>query len=536
MGKEQHNIVITGFMGTGKTSVGCEVARLLGWQFVDMDAVIESRAGKTIAEIFAQDGEATFRQMEAALCRELAEKPRIVIATGGGALVPEANRTALLTQGMGVCLSCTLDTLWERLEAATDRPMLDTPDRRARIAALLAQRTPAYQQIPHQIDTTARSIPQVARQVVALWTDTQAATTGLTLPVRTPDGGYPIYLGRKLLSRAGELLADAGLRAPRQIGLVSNPIVGALYAAPVENALGRGGYTVTRCLVPDGESHKTLDTVRTMYDAFADARLDRASAIVALGGGVIGDMAGFAAATYLRGVPFVQMPTTLLAMVDSSVGGKVAVDHPRGKNLIGAFKQPALVIADLDVLQTLPPAEYRAGLAEVIKAGIIAAPELFAYLEEGGAGDSAWPIAEAIRVKVEVVQEDPYERGRRAVLNLGHTFAHAFELLSDYQMRHGEAVSVGLVAAARLAEAVGLAEEPLAARLMRCLAAHGLPTSPPPLDPDAVWDAMGSDKKRQGGRIRFILPRRIGDVVISDAVRREDVRRALRALCGQGEM
>jgi len=530
MGEHQHNIVITGFMGTGKTSVGREVARLLGWQFVDMDAVIEARAGKTIADIFAQEGEPAFRQMEAALCRELAPKPYIVIATGGGALVPEANRAALLARGMGVCLSCAPDTLWERLEAATDRPMLDTPDRRARIAALLAQRTPAYQQIPHQIDTTACSVSQAARQVVALWTDAQAATTGLTLPVRTPDGGYPIYLGCGLLSRAGELLAGAGLRNPRQIGLVSNPTVSALYAAPVEDALRRAGYVVTRCLIPDGEAHKTLDTVRTLYDTFADARLDRDSAIVALGGGVIGDMAGFAAATYLRGVPFVQMPTTLLAMVDSSVGGKVAVDHPRGKNLIGAFKQPALVIADLDALRTLPPAEYRAGLAEVIKAGIIAAPDLFAYLEEGGMGDSAWPIAEAIRVKVEVVQEDPYEKGRRAVLNLGHTFAHAFELLSDYQMRHGEAVSVGLVAAARLAEAIGVAEAHIAARVTRCLAAHGLPTSLAPLDPDAVWDAMGSDKKRQGGRIRFILPRRIGDVVISDAVRREDVRQVIHSL------
>ncbi len=537
-----HNIVITGFMGTGKTSVGKEVARLLGWDFLDMDAIIEQRAGKTIAEIFAQDGESAFRQMETALCRELAERPHVVIATGGGALVPEANRETMAGHGLVICLTCSLDEIWRRLQMVTDRPMLFTEDRHAQIESLLAQRTPAYNRIPHHIDTTARPVKEVAWQILELWQAAQPnsvkvcsnlretrflAENGFlvrnqtAIPVHTPTGDYIIHLGRGLRTQMGQLLRQANLAG--KIGLVSNSTVGPLHAEAVETALREAGFEVARCFVPDGEVYKTLDTVRMLYDSFIEAGLDRDSVIVALGGGVIGDMAGFAAATYLRGVSFVQMPTSLLAMVDSSVGGKVAVDHPRGKNLIGAFKQPALVIADLDFLDTLPPAEYRSGLAEVIKAGIIASPPLFEYLERGECGASSWPIAEAIRVKVTVVEEDPYERGRRAVLNLGHTFAHAIELLGDFRMRHGEAVSIGLVAAARTAEAVGLAREQLSPRITACLRRPGLPTTLPGYAPEAIWEAMGGDKKRRGGKLRFVLPRAIGDVVVTDEVPREAV-------------
>jgi 3-dehydroquinate synthase len=512
-----HNIVLTGFMGTGKSSVGKAVAQLLGWEFLDMDAIIESRTSKTIAEIFAQEGESVFRAMESALCQELAACARVVIATGGGALVSEENRKVMAARGLLVCLNCALDELWPRLQATTDRPMLYTRDRRARIESLLAQRAPAYRSIPRQLDTTGRAITDLAREIVAWWQGAQLQQ--VVLPVRTPSGEYKIHLGRQLPS--GEIIREAGLTG--KIGLVSNTTVGALHADRVTDDLRAAGLEVARCLLPDGERYKTLDTLRALYDALIEAELDRDSVIIALGGGVVGDVAGFAAATLLRGVRFVQMPTTLLAMVDSSVGGKVAVDHPRGKNLIGAFKQPELVIADIALLETLPPAEYRSGLAEAIKHGVIAAPSLFEHFERGGRGDELAPLAEAIRVKIEVVQEDPFERGRRAVLNLGHTFGHAIELLSDYRMRHGEAVSIGLVAAARTAEAMGLAKPELAARLVGCLSRHEMPTRLPDYAPEAIWEAMSSDKKRRGGKLRFVLPRAIGDVVITDEVSREIV-------------
>jgi 3-dehydroquinate synthase len=264
--------------------------------------------------------------------------------------------------------------------------------------------------------------------------------------------------------------------------------------------------------------------VRAIYDQLIDARLDRNSIIFALGGGVVGDVAGFVAATYLRGVSFVQLPTTLLAMVDASIGGKVAVDHPRGKNLIGAFKQPRAVVADTDTLATLPDTEWRAGMAEVVKHGMIGDAGLFEKLETKspfGIGD--W-LPRAIQVKVDLVSRDPFEQGERAKLNLGHTFAHAFETLSNYELRHGEAVAIGLVCAVRLAARRDLCASDLTTRVENLLRAIGLPTRVPRnFSADAILNAMASDKKRVGARLRFVLPRVLGDVVIVDDVAPEEV-------------
>jgi 3-dehydroquinate synthetase len=243
---------------------------------------------------------------------------------------------------------------------------------------------------------------------------------------------------------------------------------------------------------------------------------------------VVGDTAGFAAATFLRGVPLVQVPTTLLAMVDASIGGKVGVDLPQGKNLVGAFKQPVLVVADPSTLETLPQPQFRAGLAEVIKAGIIGAPDLFEHLEREGHEPLVWIIRRAIEVKRDVVQEDPFEAGRRAVLNLGHTFGHALEALSNYTLLHGFAVSIGIVVATRVAVNLGLAAEGLLRRVVEALTRHGLPVHYTGHAPEEVWRAMHTDKKRGGGRLRFVLPRAIGDVIVTADVPQETVIQALR--------
>jgi 3-dehydroquinate synthase len=237
-----------------------------------------------------------------------------------------------------------------------------------------------------------------------------------------------------------------------------------------------------------------------------------------LGGGVIGDMAGFAAASYMRGVPLVQLPTTLLAMVDASIGGKVAVDHPKGKNLIGAFKQPEMVLIDPVALATLDEAEMRCGWAEVIKAGVIGSPSLFERLEEGGDEPLSSIIAKAVRVKVAIVEEDSYERGQRAVLNLGHTFGHALEVLSGFAFRHGEAVGIGMVAATRTAIVLGLCDETVEGRLAVLLQRFGLPTRYEGHEPEEIWEAMATDKKRRGKKLRFVLPKAIGQVMVTDQV------------------
>jgi 3-dehydroquinate synthase len=511
-------------MGTGKTAVGREAARRLNREFVDMDALIESREGMRIAEIFEQKGEAHFRSLEAALCRELAARERLVIGTGGGALIPAANLEILGASGPVVCLSAAPDEILRRLEHAGDRPLLDVADRESEIAALLARRATAYGQIPNQVHTTGLTVSQVVDRVL----ERTEIATSRSIPVQHPGGEYPIHLGPDLLARVGALLRAQGFGG--QVALVTTPPVGERYADQVRSSLVGAGFQVTTCTAPDGEAHKTLDTVRTLYDQFIDAGLDRSGAVLALGGGVIGDMAGFAAATYLRGVGLVQCPTSLLSMVDSSVGGKVAVDHPRGKNLIGAFKQPELVVIDPATLSTLPPGEVASGLAEVVKTGLIGDPDLFDQIEQYGPAPMAWIIERSVRVKAAVVQEDPYERGRRAMLNLGHTFGHALELLSEYALSHGEGVSIGLVAAARLSARVGLCASDLASRVEDVLQRLDLPVRYQGHTAEQVWQAMATDKKRRGKSLRFILLRDVGDVLVADTVEQDDLLAVLKTL------
>ncbi len=339
----------------------------------------------------------------------------------------------------------------------------------------------------------------------------------LRMQVTHPTGQYDVLVGANLLPRLRQL---AGINGP--LAVVTDSNVGPLYAGRIKDA----ACVIT---VPAGEQHKRLATIQTIYDELLAANFDRKGTIVALGGGVVGDMAGFAAATYMRGVSFVQCPTSLLAMVDASVGGKTGVDLPQGKNLVGAFRQPTAVLADITTLQTLPPEEFAAGMAEVIKHALIANPELLRRLETGDLrltpGDQSLIsdlqslIADAIQVKRNVVQEDPFEQGRRAVLNLGHTFGHAVEQVSGYAIRHGEGVAMGLVAAANLSAQLGYCSPGLQRRIEAVLARLNLPTRiPSNLPPAALYRAMGSDKKKAAGKLRFVLLRDVGDVFVTDAV------------------
>ncbi|MBN1935068.1 MAG: bifunctional shikimate kinase/3-dehydroquinate synthase, partial [Anaerolineae bacterium] len=432
------NIVLTGFMGTGKTSVGREAARRLGRPFVDMDVEIEKRAGKAISRIFAEDGEAKFRGIEADLCAKLSHRDGLVIATGGGALIDPDNRRRMMACGPVFCLTTGADTLLARLAAAQDRPLLDVADRKAEIERLLAGRQDAYAAIPRQIDTTHLSVDEIVARVVE-----QAFS--ILLPVRHPGGSYPIHIGSGLLNKLGELVRP--ISKTGAVAVVTNPTVGALYRDRVLDTLRAAGLSPFFCTMPDGEQYKTLGTLASLYDQMIDGGLDRGGAVLALGGGVVCDVTGFAAATFMRGLPVIQAPTTLLAMVDASVGGKTAVDLPQGKNLVGAFKQPSLVAIDPDVLSTLPAGEVASGMAELIKHGVLADVELFEELASarmetcptknattfnGRAAFhsrhlppwSRW-IARSLQVKIDVVEQDPFERGLRAVLNLGHTTAHA---------------------------------------------------------------------------------------------------------------
>ena len=338
-----------------------------------------------------------------------------------------------------------------------------------------------------------------------------------TINVNLGERSYPIYVGENLLPEAGELMRRAGVG--EKVAIVTDAKIAGLYLKPLEESLRSSGFKVVTAIVPAGEEHKNLNTVSTIYDRLVGARFDRGSALVALGGGVIGDMTGFAAATFLRGISYVQIPTTLLAQVDASVGGKTGVNHLEGKNLIGAFYQPRLVLIDADTLQSLPPRELTAGMAEVIKYGIIADPTLFALLEESLRDSTTLPqellvrvIAAACRIKASVVEQDERESDLRAVLNFGHTVGHALEALTHYETYlHGEAVAIGMVQAVTISARERLCDEAAFKRIRRLISRAGLPTEiPPGVDLRELLKHMEVDKKSAGGKIKFVLCRGIG--------------------------
>ncbi len=338
--------------------------------------------------------------------------------------------------------------------------------------------------------------------------------------VRTASRRYPVVVGSGVLARLPDELEAVGLRG--RLWLIADEAVYGRYGASLEAALRAAGREVQSHTVPPGEESKTLGQAERLYDWLLAGRVERRDAILALGGGVVGDLAGFVAATILRGIAFVQIPTTLLAQVDASIGGKVAVDHPRGKNLIGAFHQPSLVLADTATLATLPRRELAAGWAEVIKTGVILDEALFETLErdvdallalETGPTEAA--ICRCMELKAQVVGEDEREGDRRAILNYGHTVGHAIEAATAYgRYLHGEAVAIGLGAAAHIAVGMGLLAPEIAARQTALVARFGLPTQATGIDRGAVVAAMGRDKKAQAGRVAWVLPTRLGEVVL----------------------
>ena len=360
----------------------------------------------------------------------------------------------------------------------------------------------------------------------------------VVIPVQLPHTAYDVTIGAGLLDSLGVLVSDRAKITNKKVLLVSNPVIFDHYGERAIASLTAAGYDVATCILPAGEEHKHLGSIQKIYDAAIAHRLERKSTMVALGGGVIGDMTGFAAATWLRGISFVQVPTSLLAMVDASIGGKTGVNHPQGKNLIGAFYQPKLVLIDPEVLETLPVRELRAGMAEVIKYGVIWDPELFDMLEQASRLDEFSNIkpmlTEILRrscqAKVDVVSQDEKESGIRAILNYGHTIAHAVESLTGYsQLNHGEAVGIGMVAAGAIARELNWWDATNCPRQNEIIAKTQLPTKLPTnlTDLDAIIDVLSLDKKVQDGKVRFILPRAIGKVEITSNVPRSTIHSVL---------
>jgi len=496
------HIFLYGPPGTGKSTIGKTLARNLRLPFIDLDRVIETDAGMSIPQIMEQQGESAFRDLESTALSNLATENESVIALGGGALLREENRTFAESHGRIILLMADVETLFQRIkENPSKRPLL-AGDLREKLTSLLEKRGEHYSSFSLSVHVNGNPVEQNAHKV-------------------------QIALGRHHLSAMGEYDVIVGQVANLSYTnsiIVTDENVAKFHLEKMKQAVGQDVKSVS---LPAGEAYKNLDTVSFLWRSFLENGLDRKSTVIALGGGVIGDLSGFAASTYMRGIAWMGVPTTLLSMVDASLGGKTGFDLPEGKNLIGSFHPPKLVLADPSLLLTLPQAELVSGMAEVVKHGVISDPELFALCSRGldwVKNNLEEIVKRAMAVKIKVIEEDPYEKGIRAALNLGHTVGHAVELVSKFKLRHGEAVAIGTVVEARYAERIGIASNGLANIIAETMSALGLPTRIPDEMPrEEIIRTMRVDKKKSAKAIRFALPVEIGKVELVDVTDLEDV-------------
>lgn len=534
------NVFLVGLMGAGKTTIGRILARKLGLRFVDSDHEIEARTGASIPWIFEIEGEQSFRRREADVIRELTAQPDLVLATGGGAILNPDNRAYLKQRGTVIYLRATVNSILQRTAHDKNRPLLQTADPRKKLEELMATRDPLYMEIADIVIDTGRPNVQSMVQSILTQLETRACLASpncvtqaepsmneestILLNVELGERSYPISIGPGLLQDSMLLARHVN---GDKVAIVTNTTVAPLYLERVEAGLRQAGKQVTSIVLPDGEEHKNWSSLMQIFDALLAAKADRKTTLIALGGGVIGDLTGYAAASYMRGVDFIQVPTTLLSQVDSSVGGKTGINHPMGKNMIGAFYQPRAVIADTSTLETLPARELSAGLAEVIKHGAIIDAAFFDWIEANivklmarDKGALAYAIARSCEIKSDVVRQDEREGGLRAILNFGHTFGHAIENGLGYgEWLHGEAVGCGMVMAADLSHRMGLVDAATVARMRALVVAAGLPVKAPDLGTERWLELMEVDKKNEGGAIKFILLKPLGAPSITNAPR-----------------
>lgn len=543
-------IILIGPSGSGKTTAGSQVAALLGWGFVDTDELVEHAAGKTIAQIFAEEGEPRFRELEAAALRDAHTRRHVVIATGGGIGERAENRSIMRAHGWLVALDVAREIALERMHATAVsaaigavRPLLAGDAPAGRWQALYDQRQEWYAAADECITCDTLTTEQVAARIVAgviargLLAPTGA--TEATHRIHTASGtGYDAVVAWGGLATLSARLA--ALKLPPRLHIVADATVASLYAVPLSESLAHAGFAPEIYHVPAGEASKSREQLNAIHDWLVERRAERGEAVIALGGGVIGDLAGFAAATYLRGVPLVQLPTSLLAQVDASIGGKVAIDHPHGKNLIGAFYPPRLVLADPAVLLTMPRRQRIEGWAEVIKHGVALDAAYFARLESDvdallalRPAETTAAIAGSVAIKGAIVAGDEREGegGWRHLLNYGHTIGHAIEAVTGYgAWLHGEAVAAGMMAAAQLGQRICVTPAEIVTRQEALLTRFGLPIRAEGFSAAALMRAALWDKKVRGGKVRWVLPTALGSSTLIGDIPDEDVRAALLAI------
>ena len=562
------SIVFVGMMGSGKSAIGHRLAARLGLPFVDADAeIVAAAAGLTIPEIFAKYGESYFRDGERRVIMRLLNGPQTVLATGGGAFMDPRTRSRIAEQGVSIWLDADFKTLLKRVRRKNDRPLLHTADPEGTLRKLLEVRTPVYRladirveshEAPQEVmvDETMEALvrglaaldhayrssreQEFAKVMSHLHPHRGAMESDAghreTVHVALAGRAYDIVIGANLVAEAGARIKAIAPGAA--CAIVTDENVACLHLPALQESLSAAGVRHSTIVVAPGEASKSLPVFGRVCDEALAAKIERRDIIVAFGGGVVGDLAGYVASSVRRGTRFIQIPTTLLSQVDSSVGGKTGLNSAYGKNLIGAFYQPALVMADVDVLKTLSPREFRAGYAEVVKYGLIGHKRFFEWLEAdaeavfNSRAEQICAVAVSCESKAAIVARDETEQGDRALLNLGHTFGHAFEFLAHYdgaRLVHGEGVAIGMVCAARFSAHLGLCSAQDADRIEAHLVRVGLPTKIADIpgwrdDAQAIVDAMYQDKKVEGGALTFILMRGIGEAFVAKGVDAKNVR------------
>ncbi|MFN3689558.1 MAG: 3-dehydroquinate synthase [Fimbriimonadales bacterium] len=537
------HLYLIGNMGSGKTTLGKQLAESLRLPFYDMDALIEQASGRTIAEIFAQQGEARFRELERELLQEITQQPSGIVATGGGVVLSETNRARMRQSGWMVYLKASPQTLWQRLQHAQNRPLLHTPAPRETLETIVQAREPLYQEADWTVEVDTLSPAQAADALQRVYRPTPDKPIVLSVLPLQPHG-YSIFIAPTLRDRAASLILQ--LRRFTRVVILTHPVL-RRWAEPIQAAVESAGIPAHAITLRSGERMKSLRSAERLYAQLLQADLDRSGLLLVLGGGVLGDLGGFVAATYMRGIPYVQIPTTLLAQVDSSVGGKVAVDLPQGKNLVGAFHQPTLVLIDPELLQTLSARHWRNGFAEMLKYGIALHRGLWrrlqAMLQAGTLTErrvcrdpAAWtlPIAQCVRLKAQIVSEDERDiSGKRALLNFGHTVGHAIEAALGYRgWLHGEAIAAGMIAEAELGRILGATPDSVVQELRETMAQAGLPTQlPAGIDAATLLNAMRHDKKRAGDALSVVLLTDIGNARLEPNIPLSAMQEALKR-CG----
>ena len=501
----ERSIVLIGMMGSGKTTIGKKLSKILGLPFVDTDTLIEEKEERTISDIFAESGEDYFREIETQVLRDVLNAPPSVISTGGGIILSKENRELIKQKAIPVFLYAKIDTLIERLSHATDRPLLEGDTLKNRLETIWNKRKALYEEFENRIETDRYTPDEIARMILFRF-----------LP---PDD--MVYIDKHIIWGLGATKALKGFLAQGYIEpllVVTSSSLWDMWGEYVREGLN--GLDIEIFFLPEGEEAKTLEYVHALWDKMYSLGFTRKNPVLLLGGGTVGDTGGFAASTFMRGIPLFQLPTTLLSQVDSSIGGKRGVNYKHLKNMIGSFYDASLTLFDPIFLLTLPINEIKNGLSEAIKTGIIGDPALFDLIDlnmddifDYNLKILGTIVKKAAKVKINVVNEDPYEtKGYRKVLNLGHTLGHALEGIESFSISHGEGVAIGMVFAAFLGEELGITPHLIREKIEGVIKKAKLPVSFPETLINDVIDKMYHDKKREDDKLFWVIPEDIGKV------------------------